>query len=142
MLQESVRENPRVEFKGTPNDDSVCEWLRRTKVFVSGNCTEGLGVTYLEALSQGCVVAMPASGGGVELALGQLGSSVHLLPLSLDRSGVLDVLRRAASSDYSPMQFTAYAPESVAATYLDLDSGRSSLAPQTLPNRTKTVSLS
>jgi glycosyltransferase involved in cell wall biosynthesis len=127
-LEDSVRGNPRVEFQGSPDDLSVRDWLRRTKVFVSGNCTEGLGVSYLEAISQGCTVAMPASGGGMELALEQIGSTIHLLPISLERRSVLAGLRRALSSRFVPVPLWSYEAKAAAASYLNLDLGDSELA--------------
>ena len=62
-LQALVNGDPRFEFKGTPDDAAVRAILRRTRIFVSGHELEGFGITYLEAISQGCVVAMPAGGG-------------------------------------------------------------------------------
>jgi glycosyltransferase involved in cell wall biosynthesis len=126
QLEDSVRGNPRVEFPGSPDDLSVRDWLRRTKVFVSGYGTEGLGVSYLEAISQGCMVAMPASGGGIELALEQIGSTIHLLPISLERGSVLAAFRRALSSHFVPVPLSSYEPKAVAASYLNLDSGQRS----------------
>jgi glycosyltransferase involved in cell wall biosynthesis len=116
--------NERVEFKGNPDDQTVREYLRRTKVFISGNTTEGLGITFLEALSQGCVVAMPACGGGLELALDRIGHGVQLLPISLNRGEVLSILRRAVKRECIPMSMEAYSPRSVAAAYLEVDSRR------------------
>jgi glycosyltransferase involved in cell wall biosynthesis len=124
FLVQSAANHPRVEFKGSPDDLSVRQWLRRTKVFVSGNGVEGLGVTYLEALSQGCVVAMPASGGGLELALDRIGANIQLLPLSLDRKQVLESLRKAAAIACDAMTFEAYEPRAVASAYLEVDRRR------------------
>lgn len=121
-LEHAVSGDSRFEFKGYVDDLSLRAWLRRTKVFVSGNETEGLGIAYLEALSQGCAVAMPASGGGLEVALDQIGRSVHLLPLSFDRAEVLSVLRRSLGSQNSPIPMTAYCAEEVAKAYLRADS--------------------
>ena len=121
-LERCVNGNPRVEFKGTQDPHSVRELLRHTKVFVSGTPTEGLGITYLEALSQGCAVAMPASGGGLEVALDQIGRSVHLLPLSLDRKEVTAVLHRALDSTISAVSLSAYEAKAVAMAYLRVDS--------------------
>jgi glycosyltransferase involved in cell wall biosynthesis len=122
-LERYVNGNLHVEFKGKQDPHSVREWLRRTKVFVSGNPTEGLGITYLEALSQGCVVAMPACGGGIEIDLGELGKSVHLLPLSLDRGEVTAVLHRALDSTITPVSLSAYEAKAVAKAYLRVDAG-------------------
>ncbi len=121
-LENAVKEDPRIEFTGYVDDLSLRAWLRRTKVLVSGNETEGLGITYLEALSQGCAVAMPASGGGLEVALDQIGRSVHLLPLSLDRKEVTAVLHRALDSTSTPVSLSAYEAKSVAMAYLRVDS--------------------
>ena len=121
-LEDAVKGDSRFEFKGYVNDLDLRTWLRRTKVFVSGNETEGLGITYLEALGQGCVVVMPACGGGLEIALDEIGRSVHLLPLSWERAAVLSVLRRALLSHCSPTPMTSYSPENVAEAYLRIDS--------------------
>lgn len=126
QLEDSVRGNPRVEFPGSPDDLSVRDWLRRTKLFVSGNSTEGLGVSYLEAISQGCMVAMPASGGGMELALEQIGSTIHLLPISLERRSVLAALRRALSCNFAPIPLSPYEAKAAASSYLNLDIGQHS----------------
>jgi glycosyltransferase involved in cell wall biosynthesis len=130
QLEDSVRGNPRVEFQGSPDDLSVRDWLRRTKVFVSGNSTEGLGVSYMEAISQGCIVAMPASGGGMELALEQIGSTIHLLPISLERRSVLATLRRAVSSSFVPVPLSSYEAKAAAAAYLNLDSRQHAGSPE------------
>ncbi len=134
QLEDSVRGSPRVEFQGSPDDLSVRDWLRRTKLFVSGNCTEGLGVSYLEAISQGCMVAMPASGGGMELALEQIGSTIHLLPISLERRSVLAALRRALWSSFVPVPLSSYEAKAAAASYLHLDSVQHSGDPECARN--------
>lgn len=121
-LERVVAGDSRFEFKGYVSDLELRDWLRRSKVYISGNETEGLGITYLEALSQGCAVAMPASGGGLEVALGEIGKSVHLLPLSLDRAEVLLVLQRALVSPHSVVPVGAHRPEEVARAYLRVDS--------------------
>ncbi len=94
-LEAMVAGDARFEFKGAPADEAVRDWLRRSRVFLSGNEVEGFGIAYLEAMTQGCAVAMPASGGGLEIALDKVGNSVQLLPLSWERSQVLAALRRA-----------------------------------------------
>ena len=119
-LQQMAANHPRVEFMGQPSDSQVREHLRRTKIFVSGHVTEGFGITYVEALSQGCVVAMPASGGGIEIALQRVGSSVQLLPISLNRQEVLVVLRCALKIE-APMPVESYSARAVASAYLDVD---------------------
>jgi glycosyltransferase involved in cell wall biosynthesis len=121
QLEAMVEGDPRFEFMGSPSDDSVRDWLRRTKVFVSGNELEGLGITYLEAISQRCVVAMPASGGGLEIAPDKIGKSIQLLPLSWDRGEVLAVLRRALNEPYQPIDTASFTFKAVAGFYLQVD---------------------
>ena len=113
--------HPRFEFKGQPSDHEVKQHLRQTKIFVSAHPTEGFGITYVEALSQGCVVAMPGSGGGIEIALDRVGESVQLLPISLDHQGILNVLRRALKVQATPMPVECYSAKTVAQAYLDVD---------------------
>ncbi len=120
-LIKAVDGDARFEFLGNLDDITTREYLRQTKVFVSGNKVEGLGITYIEALSQGCAIAMPAGGGGVEVALDQVGTQVHLLPLSLEHGQTLSVLRRALHSDIHFVPATAYTPSRVAKAYLDID---------------------
>jgi glycosyltransferase involved in cell wall biosynthesis len=125
----------RIEFKGTLDDMTVREYLRKTKVFVSGNVTEGLGITYLEALSQGCVVAMPACGGGLELALEQVGRQIQLLPLSMRRGEILATLCRALAVTGEPLPMNDYSARAVALAFLDVDS-HCMLALDDLPEKT------
>ena len=113
-----------IEFLGNPDDRFVRDLLRRTRVFISGNPVEGLGITYLEALSQGCVVAMPACGGGLELGLEQIGRQIQLLPITLSYAETLAALRRAADVKCSPMSMSAYTPKAVAEAYLQIDRQR------------------
>ncbi|MGA9882264.1 MAG: glycosyltransferase family 4 protein [Candidatus Acidiferrales bacterium] len=113
---------PGVEFKGRLTSSEMRTYLRQTKVFVSGTEMEALGISYLEALSQGCTVAMPACGGGLEIALNQVGKRVHLLPLSWDQAQVTCVLRRALFSCVPPVSLTLYSSEAVAKAYLSVDS--------------------
>jgi glycosyltransferase involved in cell wall biosynthesis len=140
VLEAIARGNERVEFKGNPGDHAVRECLRRTRVFISGNTTEGLGITFLEALSQGCVVAMPACGGGLELALERVGHGVQLLPISLNRAEVLSILRRAIQLESVPMSMDTYSPRAVASAYLEVDSRRATPGLRKL--RTSDASLS
>jgi glycosyltransferase involved in cell wall biosynthesis len=122
LLEAMVGGDSRFEFRGKPDDLSVRECLRRTKVFVSGNEVEGFGISYLEALTQGCNVAMPACGGGLEISLDSVGKSVHLLPLSFDRVEVLSILRRSLTSRCAQIPATAYSAKEVAKAYLQVDS--------------------
>jgi len=121
-LRSSFRGNPAIEFTGNLAPSCVRRRLRQTKVFVSGNEMEPFGITYLEALSQGCVVAMPACGGGMEIALPLIGTQVHLLPLSFDHRIVIDTLRHAVRSTGTAFPVAAYEPKAVAGAYLKVDS--------------------
>jgi glycosyltransferase involved in cell wall biosynthesis len=127
LLEAMVEGDDRFEFKGAPADGQVRAWLRRTRVFLSGNEVEGFGITYLEAMTQGCVVVMPASGGGLEIALDKVGSSVQLLPLSWERSEVLAALRRALGAAWTPVNTESYTAKAAACRYLRADARFSSL---------------
>jgi glycosyltransferase involved in cell wall biosynthesis len=120
-LQAAAAGHPRIRFTGPLSREEVRAWLRRTRVFVSACETEALGIAYLEALSQGCVVAMPAAGGGLEIAPQLIGTAIRLLPLSLQRTEVLAALREALSHQATPPALDAYRAASVAAEYLQLD---------------------
>ncbi len=126
-LQNAVNGDPGFEFKGSLDSAEVRDWLRRTRVFFSGCETEALGISYVEALSQGCAVVMPACGGGLEIALDQIGARVYLLPLSFNREQVTAVLRRALSSTQTQLSMAAYQGKAVAEAYLRVDVGFSSV---------------
>jgi glycosyltransferase involved in cell wall biosynthesis len=113
---------PGVEFTGNLSSLEVRAYLRQTKVFVSGTEMEALGIGYLEALSQGCAVAMPACGGGLEIALDQIGKRIHLLPLSWDRRTVTDVLRHASAVREPAADLSQFNCNAVARAYLSVDS--------------------
>lgn len=121
-LQEYAGGNPRVKFLGTQDAYSVRQWLRKSKVFISGTPTEALGISYLEALSQGCAVVMPACGGGLEIALKQIGKSVFLMPLSFARTEIVATLRNALSTTFEPLSMRQYAADIAAKSFLKLDS--------------------
>lgn len=120
-LEAMVDGDPRFEFAGSPDDYTVRERLRRTRIFVSGNEVEGFGIAYLEAMAQGCIVAMPASGGGLEIAPEAVGRSVMLMPLSWDRRQILDVLRRALNQSWAPVATDAFTSAAAAEGYLRAD---------------------
>ncbi len=117
-LEALVSSPSRVEFAGTLDPVGVRAYLRKTKVFVSGCETEALGLAYVEALSQGCAVAMPACGGGLEIAPDLIGTQIHLLPLSFCRVEAFKILQRALKSTCSPVPFDESLPEVVAAAYM------------------------
>lgn len=126
-MRQQLRESfPGVEFTGNLSSLAVRAYLRQTKVFASGTEMEALGIGYLEALSQGCRVAMPACGGGLEIALDQIGKRIHLLPLSWDRAQVISTLRRAwcqgdACAESATAALARYQAKTVAQSYLDID---------------------
>jgi glycosyltransferase involved in cell wall biosynthesis len=122
QLEQIVDGDSRFEFHGTPDDETVRHWLRRTRIFVSGNEVEGFGITYLEAMTQGCIVAMPASGGGLEIAPQNVGNSVQLLPLSWDRNEILATLRRGLRETWKPVATPPFSPSAAASSYLEADS--------------------
>jgi glycosyltransferase involved in cell wall biosynthesis len=119
-LEASFRTDPPIEFTGNLDPLEVRGYLRRTKVFVSGNEMEPFGITYLEALGQGCAVAMPACGGGLEVAPDLIGTRVQLLPLSFEHEGVLQALRRGLNCSAAAVPLPASGPESVAEAYLQV----------------------
>jgi glycosyltransferase involved in cell wall biosynthesis len=121
QLEAMVGGDPRFEFKGAPDDLIVRDWLRRTRVFVSGNVAEGFGITYLEALTQGCIVVMPASGGGLEISPENIGHSVQLLPLSLERGEVFATLRRALAETPRPVRTASFTAKAAVSSYLKAD---------------------
>lgn len=120
-LMKLVDGDSRFRFLGKLDNNAALNVLSRTKIFVSANKVEGLGIAYLEALSQGCIVVMPAGGGGLEIALEQIGSQVHLLPLSLDHDQCLKVFKKALTSTPAPFRMHSFSAASVAAEYLSVD---------------------
>lgn len=120
-LEAMVQGDARFEFPDAPEDHVVRDYLRRTKVFVSGNEVEGFGIAYLEALSQGCNVAMPASGGGLEIAPEEIGRSVQLLPLSWDHAGASAALRRAISVPCPAIDASNFTIDAVVGKYVAVD---------------------
>jgi glycosyltransferase involved in cell wall biosynthesis len=113
----------RIAFTGALTPVEVRERLRRTRVFVSGNPAEPFGIAYLEALSQGCAVVMPASGGGLEIAPERIGTGIQLFSASVERTEVAAALRKALqAAPLPPLPLSAYSARSVAEAYLSLDS--------------------
>ena len=125
-LEKMAGGDPRIEFQGAPDDYAVRDLLRHTRIFISGNEVEGFGISYLEAMSQGCVVAMPACGGGIEIAPESVGTGVQLLPLSWDHSEVVQSLRRALSGTPPSVDLKRFTLENVIDSYLQVDSRFSS----------------
>jgi glycosyltransferase involved in cell wall biosynthesis len=120
-LERIVAGDKRVEFAGALTSRQVRDRLRRSRVFVSGNPSEPFGIAYMEALSQGCAVAMPASGGGLEIAPGLIGGGIQLFPASLARSGVVSALRKALVAAPVAAPLSDYSARAVAEAYLTVD---------------------
>jgi glycosyltransferase involved in cell wall biosynthesis len=120
-LERMVSGDSRVEFLGALPPLELRARLRRTRVFISGTPTEGLGMGYLEALSQGCALAMPASGGGLEIAPQLIGSRIHLFSTSMARTAITSALRAALIAPHREETLLAYSPRVVAEAYLATD---------------------
>ena len=136
VLEASVARNPRVEFVGCRDPLFVREQMRQSKIFISGAANETLGTVYLEALSQRCIVAMPATGGGLEISLQSVGGNIQLLPISLERQQVLTVLRRALNTQPARVSLENCTARYIASAYLDLDRSffeRTADVPEPLP---------
>jgi glycosyltransferase involved in cell wall biosynthesis len=125
-LEEAAREYRQVEFLGALPPVQVRERLRRSRIFVSGSPTEPFGIVYLEALSQGCAVVMPSSGGGLEIAPERNGKTIQFFGTELARGEIGSALRNALKVEAAPMALEAYSPRAVAAQYLHADTGFSS----------------
>lgn len=123
MLKTMAAGNPRVHFTGTLDSIELRSRLRRTRVFASGCAYEALGIAYLEALSQGCNLAMPACGGGLEIAPELIGSRIQLMPLPLECSSIRSAIQRALGYPNSDVDLEAYSPRVVAQAYLAAGSG-------------------
>ncbi|MGA3081065.1 MAG: glycosyltransferase family 4 protein [Terracidiphilus sp.] len=122
VLERMAAGDERIEFPGALEPAQVRAQLRRSRVFISGTPTEALGISYIEALSQGCAVAMPASGGGLEIAPQMIGCGIHLFSVSLARESVASALRMALAAAPKNVSFAAYAPRAVVEANLAADS--------------------
>jgi glycosyltransferase involved in cell wall biosynthesis len=118
-LQGLAAGDERIEFPGALDPVQVRAQLRHSRVFISGTPTEALGISYIEALSQGCAVAMPASGGGLEIAPQMIGYGIQLFSISLARESVVSALRAALATTPRTVSFADYAPRTIAEAYLD-----------------------
>jgi glycosyltransferase involved in cell wall biosynthesis len=124
MVERAAGGDPRIEIPGPLPPDRVRARLRRTRIFVSGCETEALGIAYIEALSQGCTVVMPACGGGLEIAPKQIGTSIHLVPLPIGPDAILGALWRALDATPGLPPLAGYRSSCVAAAYLRVDAGQ------------------
>ncbi len=111
----------RFRFLGDLDVYRLRELLQRSLVVFSGNENEPFGISYLEALSQGCRVVMPASGGGLEIAPDLIGKGVFLVPLPLGDDTILKTLRQAVAAEGTvPFDPQPFSPAAVATRYLNL----------------------
>lgn len=118
MLETLAAGRARVHFTGSLNPIELRTRLRQTRVFVSGCPYEALGIAYLEALSQGCNVVMPACGGGLEIAPDLIGTRIQLMPFPLGHTGIRAAIARALEHENRPVCLDSYTPQAVAGKYL------------------------
>lgn len=123
LLKSMTAGNPRVHFTGTLDSLELRSRLRQTRVFASGCAYEALGIAYLEALSQGCNLAMPACGGGLEIAPELIGNRIQLMPLPLECNSIRSAMERALEHPNGDVDLESYSPKSVAKAYLAAGSG-------------------
>ncbi len=121
ILERLVDGDGRIEFLGVLEPAQVRERLRRSRVFISANPLEPFGIVYLEALSQGCAVAMPASGGGLEIAPESIGGRIQLFGASLAHDEIAAALRRAVLATSTEFSLNAYSSREIAKAYLAAD---------------------
>jgi glycosyltransferase involved in cell wall biosynthesis len=121
QLERIAAGDSRIEFLGSLEPVQVRERLRRSCVFVSGCPHEALGIAYIEALSQGCAVAMPASGGGLEIAPELIGKQIQLFPVAEQREAVAAALGAALRAESTAVSLARYSPRAVAEAYLAVD---------------------
>ena len=122
-MEKQFGNDSRVRFVGNADALAVKTILANTRVFISGCETEGLGISYLEALSQGCSVVMPACGGGLEIAPDLIGSQVHLMPLSFGLDDTKIAIEKALAHYGSPAPLSHFEAASVAKQYLEIGAG-------------------
>lgn len=124
-LEAMAGNDERICFLGALSPMAVRDRLRHTCVFVSANPTEPFGIVYLEALSQGCSLAMPSSGGGLEIAPELIGTQIQLFPSNIAHKEISAALQRALVNKTTAFSSTGFSPERIARAYLDLDARRS-----------------
>lgn len=119
-LRSLANGHPRFHFRGSLNHTQILHELRKTSVFFSGCETEALGLSYIEALSQGCAVVMPTSGGGIEIAPSLIGKNVFLLRPHASVEEVVQTIKSAISAYKVEFNILEYTPKIVASRYLGL----------------------
>ena len=117
-LKKQFSHDSRIEFTGDLGIHAVRNILRKSRVFISGCETEALGIAYLEALSQGCSVVMPACGGGLEIAPELIGRQVQLMPLSFAHDDVKNAILLGLKYCGAATSLSDYEAKKVASEYL------------------------
>jgi glycosyltransferase involved in cell wall biosynthesis len=119
LREKITRFNDRIVFHGSQDQEFILNILQKTKVFISGCETEALGLCYIEALSQGCNVLMPASGGGLDIDLSLIEKKIFLFELNFSPSFIKRQLDKAISVEYQPWDASPFAPKVIAKAYLE-----------------------
>lgn len=121
LIKNIVKENDRFLVLPPKDPQDVIGVLRESEVFFSGCETEALGISYIEALTQGAKVVMPSSGGGLEIAPKLIGKRIFLFDLSMDEECVFEALEAAVlSKNKESFDSTPFAPKTIAMQYLQL----------------------
>ncbi len=120
-LESIANKNSRVRFFGALPAIDVRRLLQQSCVYISANPTEPFGIVYMEALSQGCCIAMPASGGGLEIAPELIGQQIYLFASSIEHCAVVAALRTALEQPAASVLLKAHSALSVAESYLKID---------------------
>lgn len=120
-IRELTKDNDRFFVLPPKEPNEVAEILRKSEIFFSGCETEGLGISYIEALTQGAKVVMPNSGGGLEIAPKLIGKKIFTFDLSMDEDSIFGALEAAILSNSKDVfDITPFIPEKVATEYLKL----------------------
>ena len=121
LIKNIVKENDRFLVLPPKDPQDVIGVLRESEVFFSGCETEALGISYIEALTQGAKVVMPSSGGGLEIAPNLIGKRIFLFDLSMEEECVFEALEAAVlSKNKESFDSTPFAPKTIAMQYLQL----------------------
>lgn len=110
----------KVKFIGEKSSVDVRNILSQSRVLISGCETEAFGIVYLEALSSGCNVVMPSSGGGFELREIYKSKNIHTFPLDFDSQRVEEAICNAYYKEHFPDDMSYFHPKNVAKKYLKL----------------------
>lgn len=120
-LEQLYGHDSRIQFFGALPREEVRGRLSESRVFISGNPTEPFGIVFLEALSQGCAVVMPASGGGLEIAPDEIGKAIQIFSATLEQCEIEAAIERALAVESIAVDLRSYAATEVTKKYLQLD---------------------